>query len=79
MEERKFKIGDVVKLCSDTEENCPMTVNAYYLDTIQDNIFVKDILTERQKHSVKCVWRDKEDKPHSEFYSEDSLCLVEGK
>ena len=71
----KFKVGDTVKLISDTVNNTPMTVQGYrkdetayseaqkFLDEIPDDIL----------KAVKCVWRDSNDVPHSEYYHEDTL------
>lgn len=70
---KKFNNGDIVRLKSDSEDTIPMTIQAYKYETLKDGIFAYDLLTEEDKHSVYCVWRDKYDMPHKELYHEDAL------
>ena len=74
--ERKFEIGDVVCLMSDNATNTPMTVNCYRYDECFDELG-RLYMSDTSKKEVKCVWRDKNDNPHEEYYHEDSLIRVE--
>ncbi|MBR5736394.1 MAG: hypothetical protein IKX60_06360 [Bacteroidales bacterium] len=76
MQDTKFKAGDVVRLNSDTEKNTPMTISAYYWETVKQGLFTFDLLTEEEKHKVKCVWRDKEDVSHTEWFSDKALTII---
>lgn len=72
----KFKSGDKVKLASDIEANTPMTVDCY---SSEDSSLseAKLFCEEFDNNLVKCVWRDKQDIPHTEYYNESALILVE--
>lgn len=76
----KYKIGDMVRLMSDSETNTPMTVNGYQIDEPQYaiNKFMLEQECPNMCTLVQCVWRDNEDKPHSEYYNEDALTIVKG-
>lgn len=77
MADTKFHTGDVVRLNSDTIENTPMTIGAYYWETIKQGLFAFDFLTEEEKHKVKCVWRDKNDNYFERWLSDEALSLVD--
>lgn len=70
----KFNTGDRVKLISDTENNTPMTVNTYYVDTFEGKEALQFVeLDENTIKMVQCVWRDAQSQPHKEYYHEDAL------
>lgn len=71
---RKFKSGDLVKLISDIPSNTPMAVNCYKEDECPTE-FDRIYLSPEGRREIKCVWRDKEDKPHERYYDEDALII----
>ena len=74
----KFSIGDKVRLKSDNESNTSMIVNNYLKDESKyKQAVLFKALSESDMKSIKCVWRDKLDVPHKEYYDEDILTKVE--
>lgn len=74
----KFSKGNVVKLHSDNDGNCPMTVDGYWKDESKSIEAIRfEIANEQDMKMVKCVWRDNNNEPHREYYHEDSLLLIE--
>lgn len=66
--ERKFQIGDLVKLKSDSENCISMTVIGYEID------FVDPLYAELcNENTVVCAWRDEHGKPYKENYHQDAL------
>lgn len=62
--ERKFEIGDKVRLVSETPDNCEMTIRGYSFD-IESQKPQNSLYIESYKKSlngfVRCDWRDKND------------------
>lgn len=67
---KKFNIGEVVKLTSDSNNQTPMTVVGY-LEDIYSEAYSFGLLP---KGMVRCVWRDISSVPFEKDYPED--CLV---
>lgn len=67
-----------MRLISDAEANIPMTVDGYQIDEPRYKINEFTLAQEFPKilTTVMCVWRDSQDAPHSAYYDEDSLILI---
>ena len=74
--ERKFKVGDVVRLKSDSIDNVEMTVDGYKPDKTPSVRLAVEAVGQHVLYEVCCVWRDKDDKPQEKYYHEDALIFV---
>ena len=76
--ERKFNVGDKVRLISDAQENTVMTVCGYTFDleaVMPQNEMLKNTgqLQKMYEGFVTCDWRDKSDVPYRNNYKENEL------
>lgn len=74
----KFKIGDKVRLVSDTEENVVMTVSGYVFDiemSYPPNTLLRETLRSAYEGLVRCEWTDKNNSHHKNDYYEEELVL----
>ena len=63
----KFKIGDNVRLVSDTNENVAMEVRGYVFDiemSYPPNTILRETLRSAYEGLVRCEWTDKNNSHH---------------
>ena len=74
--ERKFNVGDKVRLISKTKNNIEMVVRGYAYDIANANPtsapFIGDF-KKQLKDMVTCDWNDKNGCPKSKSYNENEL------
>lgn len=69
-----FKVGDRVRLLSDSEDNCPMVITELAIQNPELQFVGFGFECFKKVH---CAWRDKNDMPHDQWYDEDVLCKVQ--